>query len=139
MDVVGAAGSLHRLFPSIDVSWRNIVFSLRTAAAAIFALALAYWLELSDPQWATLTVYILAQPTVGAALSKGAWRAVGTVGGGLLGLVLVALFSQAGELLVAATVTFVGLSFYAGARLRNFMSYGILLAGYTTLLVAYEG
>ena len=138
MIAVQTAGSGNPDF-SIDWNWQNIIFSLRTAAAAILALALAYWLELSDPQWATLTVYILAQPTVGAALAKGAWRALGTVSGGLIGLVLVALFSQAAELLVAATVLLVGASFYAGARLRNYASYGVLLAGYTTLLVAYEG
>jgi uncharacterized membrane protein YccC len=128
-----------RWIPSVDTNWRNIGFSVRTAATAILALALAYWLELSDPQWATLTVYILAQPTVGAAIAKGVWRAVGTVAGGLSGLIIVALFSQAAELLVAATVLLAGASFYAGARLRNFTSYGALLAGYTMLLVAYEG
>jgi uncharacterized membrane protein YccC len=40
---------------------------------------------------------------------------------------------------VVATVLLVGASFYAGARLRNYASYGVLLAGYTMLLVAYEG
>jgi uncharacterized membrane protein YccC len=139
MSVAETASDLRRIPFPIDISWQNIVFSLKTAAAAILALALAHWLELSDPQWATLTVYILAQPTVGAALAKGIWRAVGTVAGALIGLVLVALFSQAAELLVAATVLLVGLSFYAGARLRNYTSYGALLAGYTMLLVAYEG
>ncbi len=139
MSVVEAARGPARSFFLIDVGWQNIIFSLKTAAAAILALALAYWLELSDPQWATLTVYILAQPTVGAALAKGAWRAVGTVIGGLVGLVLVALFSQAPELLVAATALLVGASFYAGARLSNYTSYGALLGGYTMLLVAYEG
>jgi uncharacterized membrane protein YccC len=139
MSVGETAGDLRRIPFPIDISWQNIVFSLKTAAAAILALALAYWLELSDPQWATLTVYILAQPTVGAALAKGAWRAVGTVAGALIGLSLVALFSQTAEWLVAATVLLVGLSFYAGARLRNYTSYGALLAGYTMLLVAYEG
>src|SRR5271163_2311764 len=139
MSVVATARGHDRGFFSIDISWQNIIFSLRTAAAAILALALAYWLELSDPQWATLTVYLLAQPTVGGALAKGAWRAVGTVAGGLIGLVLVALFSQAAELLVGATVLLLGASFYAGARLRNFTSYGVLLGGYTMLLVAYEG
>ena len=139
MSVVATARGHDRGFFSIDLSWQNIIFSLRTAGAAILALALAYWLELSDPQWATLTVYLLAQPTVGGALAKGAWRAVGTVAGGLIGLVLVALFSQAAELLVAATVLLVGASFYAGARLRNFTAYGVLLGGYTMLLVAYEG
>lgn len=120
MIAVQTAGSRNPNF-SIDWSWQNIVFSLRTAAAAILALALAYWLELSDPQWATLTVYILAQPTVGAALAKGAWRALGTVTGGLIGMVFVALFSQAAELLVAATVMLVGASFLCwrpAAKLR---------------------
>ena len=129
MSVVEAARGPARSFLSIDVGWQNIVFALKTAAAAILALALAYWLELSDPQWATLTVYILAQPTVGAALAKGAWRAVGTVIGGLVGLALVALFSQAPELLVAATALLIGASFYAGARLSNYTSYGVLLGG----------
>jgi uncharacterized membrane protein YccC len=138
MSVAQTASSPRRLF-SIDIGWQNVIFSLRTAAAAILALAIAFWLELSDPQWATLTVYILAQPTVGAALGKGAWRAVGTISGGLLGLFLVGLFSQAAELLVAATVLVVGTSFYAGSRLRSYSSYGVLLAGYTALLVAYEG
>src|ERR1700761_2244939 len=139
MSVVDTARGPARSFLSIEVSWQNTVFSLRTAAAAILALAIAYWLELSDPQWATLTVYILAQPTVGAALAKGVWRAIGTVAGGLIGILLVALFSQAAALLVAATVVLVGVSFYAGARLRNYTSYGVLLAGYTMVLIAYEG
>jgi uncharacterized membrane protein YccC len=139
MSVAETASDLRRISFPVDISWHNIVFALKTAAAAILALALAYWLELSDPQWATLTVYLLAQPTVGAALAKGIWRAVGTVAGALIGLVLVALFSQAPELLVAATALLVGLSFYAGGRLRNYTSYGALLTGYTMLLVAYEG
>ncbi|TCL72652.1 FUSC family protein [Rhizobium sp. BK251] len=136
---VDAASAAGRRLLSVDLGWRNFVFSLRMAAAAILAMAIAYRLELSDPQWATLTVYLLAQPTVGGALSKGTWRAIGTVGGGLLGLLIVGLFSQAPELLVAATVLMVGVIFYTGARLRNFASYGVLLAGYTAVLVAYEG
>lgn len=66
-----AAASWRPSFP-VDLGWRNVVFSLRTAAAALTALAIAYWMEFSDPQWATLTVYLLAQPTVGAAVAKGA-------------------------------------------------------------------
>lgn len=139
MSVAEVAGETRRFAFPVDLGWRNVVFSVRTALAAIVALAIAFWFELSDPQWATLTVYLLAQPTVGAAVAKGAWRTVGTVFGGLTGLVLVAWFSQAAELLVAATVLVVGASFYAGARLRNYASYGTLLAGYTALLVSYEG
>jgi len=138
MSVVETKNGPPRLF-GIDLGWHNFAFAIRTAGAAILALAIAYWLELGDPQWATMTVYLLAQPTVGAALAKGTWRAVGTVAGGTFGLVIVGLFSQAPELLVAATVLTVGASFYAGARLHNYAAYGVLLAGYTALLVAYEG
>lgn len=138
IDVAGAGTGWLKL-PAVDLGWRNVGFSLRTAAAAILALAIAYQLDIGDPQWATLTVYLLAQPTVGAAISKGTWRAVGTVLGGVLGLAIVAAFSQARELLVAVTVLVVGASFYLGSRLRNFTAYGVLLGGYTALLVAYEG
>lgn len=125
-------------FP-IELGWRNFVFALRTALAAVTALAIAYWLELSDPQWATLTVYLLAQPTAGGAVAKGAWRTVGTVCGAVAGLVIVGLFSQAPELLVAAIALLIGLVFYVGARLRNFASYGALIGGYTMLLIGFEG
>jgi uncharacterized membrane protein YccC len=138
MSVVETQSGPRRLF-GIDLGWHNSVFAIRTAGAAILALAIAYWLELGDPQWATMTVYVLAQPTVGAAFAKGAWRTVGTIAGGIFGLVLVGLFSQAPELLVAATVLTVGASFFVGARLRNYATYGVVLAGYTALLVAYEG
>ncbi|HSI40130.1 MAG TPA: FUSC family protein [Xanthobacteraceae bacterium] len=139
MSISERAAGPQRIAWPLDLGWHNLVFSLRTAAAAILALAIAYRLELSDPQWATLTVYLLAQPTVGAALAKSLWRTVGTVSGGIIGLVLVALFSQAAELLVAATSALVATSFYIGARLRNYTSYGVTLAGYSMLLVAYEG
>jgi len=138
MSAVDTESGPRRLF-EIDLSWHNFAFAVRTAGAAILALAIAYWFELSDPQWATMTVYLLAQPTVGAALAKGAWRAGGTLAGGISGLALVGLFSQAPELLVASTALTVGASFYAGARLRNYSAYGMLLAGYTALLVAYDG
>jgi uncharacterized membrane protein YccC len=138
MSIAQSAGGAPRAIP-LDLSWRNAIFSLRTAAAAILALATAFWLELDTPKWATITVYILAQPTVGGAIAKGAWRALGTLAGGTWGLVLVGLFSQAAELLVAATALSVAVSFYLGARRRNFAAYGALLAAYTTVLVAYEG
>jgi uncharacterized membrane protein YccC len=138
MSVAETESGPRHLF-GIDLGRHNFAFAVRTAGSAILALAIAYWLELGDPQWATMTVYLLAQPTVGAAFAKGVWRAVGTVTGGIFGLVLVGLFSQAPELLVTATVLAVGASFYAGARLRNYSAYGVMLAGYTALLVAYEG
>ncbi|MDQ0511382.1 FUSC family protein [Ancylobacter amanitiformis] len=127
-----------RPFP-IDLNWRNWVFALRTALAGVTALAIAYWLEMQDPQWAILTVYLLAQPTSGAALAKSAYRIYGTLGGAAMGLVFLALFAESGPPLVGCVALFVGLTFYLGARLANYAAYAFMLAGYTALLVALEG
>jgi len=127
-----------RPFP-VDLGWRNVVFSLRTAVAAIAALAVSYWLELQDPGWSILTVYLLAQPTAGAAMAKGVYRIVGTLVGALWGLVALVLFAEAGPPFVATMVLWLGFCIYFAAKTRNFASYGFMLAGYTALLVGYEG
>jgi len=125
-------------FP-VDLGWRNFVFALRTGVAGIAALAISYWLDLQDPQWSILTVYLLAQPTTGAVLAKGAFRILGTLVGALWGLVALALYAEAPVPFVAAMVVWLGLCFYAAGRARNFVAYGFLLAGYSALLVGYEG
>lgn len=123
----------------VDFGWRNIVFSLRTAAAAVMALAAAYWLQLDDPQWAALTVYLLAQPTAGAAVAKGAFRVAGTLMGAAAGLVILALWSQAPLPLVGSLALWLGFCFTQAGLSRNYTSYSFLLAGYTALLVGLEG
>lgn len=123
----------------VDLGWRNVAFSLRTAAAAVMALAAAYWLELQDPQWAALTVYLLAQPTAGAAVAKGAYRVVGTLGGAAAGLAILGLWSQAPLPLVGSFALWLGLCFTLAAQRRNYAAYSFLLAGYTALLVGLEG
>lgn len=125
-------------FP-VDLGRRNMVFALRTGAAAVAALAIAYWLEMQDPQWSILTVYLLAQQTAGGALSKGAYRVAGTIAGACAGLVILALYAQAPVPLVGAVALWLGGTFYVAARLRNYASYGFMLSGYTALLVALEG
>ncbi|TCK30248.1 putative membrane protein YccC [Ancylobacter aquaticus] len=123
----------------VDLGWRNVAFSLRTACAAVVALAAAYWLELQDPQWAALTVYLLAQPTAGAAVAKGAFRIVGTLGGAAAGLVILGLWSQAPLPLIGSLALWLGLCFTLATQRRNYAAYSFLLAGYTALLVGLEG
>lgn len=123
----------------LDFGWRNVAFSLRTAGAAVMALAAAYWLELQDPQWAALTVYLLAQPTAGAAVAKGAYRVAGTLGGAAAGLVILGLWSQAPLPLIGSLALWLGLCFTLAAQRRNNAAYGFLLAGYTALLVGLQG
>jgi uncharacterized membrane protein YccC len=125
-------------FP-LDLSWPNLVFALRTGVAGVTALAIAYWLEMQDPQWAILTVYLLAQPTAGGALAKSAYRIAGTIAGAFAGLVILAFYAQSPIPLVGSVALWLGGCFYLGARLRNYVSYGFMLSGYTALLVALEG
>lgn len=107
--------------------------------AAIVALALAYWLELQEPQWAILTVYLLTQSSTGAALAKGAFRFLGTILAALYGLTAVKLFSQDPLLLVGSAMGWTFLCYYGAARARNFTAYGFMLAGFTGLLVIFQG
>jgi uncharacterized membrane protein YccC len=130
-----------KLWPSfpIDLGWRNFAFALRTSLAGITALALAYWLTLQDPQWSILTVYLLAQPTTGAVLAKGAFRALGTVVGALWGLLVLSVYAEAPIPFVLAMVLWLGLCIYLAARTRNFLSYGFMLASFSAMLVGYQG
>ncbi|MFK8251868.1 FUSC family protein [Ancylobacter terrae] len=109
------------------------------AIAAIGALAIAYWLELPEPQWAILTVYLLPQSSAGAALAKGAFRLAGTILAAICALVVVKAFSQIPVLLVAAAMAWIFACYYGATRMNNFASYGFMLAGYTGLLVIFEG
>ncbi len=54
---------------------------MKTFAAGIMAVLISYWLEVKEPQWSLVTVYLLSQPMVGAILSKSAYRLAGTFSG----------------------------------------------------------
>ncbi|MBQ9352505.1 FUSC family protein, partial [Phyllobacterium sp.] len=53
------------------------VFALRTNVAALFALTAAFALNLQQPQWAMMTVFIVSQPIAGMVISKGLFRLAG--------------------------------------------------------------
>lgn len=125
-------------FP-VDLGWRNLVFSVRLAGASLLALAIAYWLELDKPQWAMLTVYLLTQSSAGAALAKGVFRFIGTLAAAVCALVVVALFSQAPIPLVATACGWMFVCYYGATRASNFTAYAFMLAGYTGLLIIFEG
>jgi len=96
----------------VDLSWHNLAVSLRFAGAAIAALAIAYWLELQEPQWSVLTVYLLTQSSAGAALAKGGFRLLGTFVAAACALAIVKLFSQDPVLLVAAAMAWIFTCYY---------------------------
>ncbi len=112
-----------------------LLHGLRLTASVCLALSIAFWLQLDNAHWAGTSAAIVAQPALGASVRKGRFRAIGTIVGGILIVLLTAAFPQdhVGFLL--------GLTLWAvvcgvlTAILRNFAGYAAALAGYTAVLV----
>ncbi len=112
-----------------------LIFVLKTALAAILALWIGYRLELESPQTAVVTVFIVMQVRTGLVVAKGFYRALGTVVGSGVSLVLVAVFAQDRVWFLAALALWIGALTAGAAWYRNFQSYAFVLAGYTACLV----
>jgi uncharacterized membrane protein YccC len=115
--------------------WVVLTFALKTYVAGLLALYVAFWLGLDEPRWALLTVYIVSQPESGLVLAKSFYRALGTAAGILISTLLVFTFAQYGELFLPSLALWTGICNFAARAVRNFTSYGFLLAGYTTAIV----
>jgi len=122
-----------RIPPPKRVDW---IFAVRTMVAGLIALSLAYALKLENPQWAMMTVYIVAQPVAGMALSKGFYRLVGTVAGALAALLLVRVGGGSAPAFLAALAVWIGLCTFVASMLRNPESYAAALAGYTAAIIS---
>ncbi|MDB5367764.1 MAG: hypothetical protein JWM77_3691 [Rhodospirillales bacterium] len=110
--------------------------ALRTSAAALLALYLAFQLELDNPASAAMTVLIVASPVRGALLSKSLYRLLGTVIGGIAAIALIAIAAQAPVLFLYLFGLWLGGCVAVATLLRHFRAYGALLAGYTIALIA---
>ena len=137
LDRAGAEAAAVARLEFLPAPWREaFIFGLRGWLASMLALYLAFFLQLDQPYWAGMTVWMVIQPTPGAAISKGFYRVVGTMIGVVMGVVLVALFAQAPELFILALALWIGLTTVVSNLLTNFRGYAAVLAGYTAAIVA---
>jgi uncharacterized membrane protein YccC len=113
-------------------------FGIRIWIAIVVALAASFWLELEVPSSAALTVAILALPTRGQALDKALYRSIATLIGVTAALTIIAIFSQARDLLLAALAGWIGLCVYAAGLMDGTRAYAAVLSGYTVALVAIQ-
>lgn len=111
-------------------------FAVRTTVAAMMALVIAMWMELDDPQWAAMTVWIVAQGSRGESLSKSRWRIVGTAIGVIMSITLISAFPQYPWLFFPALAIWLGVCCALATLVHNFRSYALVLAGYTTAIIA---
>ncbi|NVN10665.1 FUSC family protein [Nguyenibacter vanlangensis] len=128
-----ASGGLKWLYAP---SWSNVAFALRTAAAALLSLLIAMWLELDSPQWAPLTVWVVATSTRGETLSKARWRLVGTATGCVISICAIACFPQQPGLLIPALALWVGCCSAGATFFDGYRRYAFLVASFTGAIIA---
>lgn len=122
-------------FAQFGFDYTRFRFGIRTGSAACLALFLAWALGLEHPQWAAMTVWSVSQPTRGLLLEKAGYRALGTIIGTTVGILIVTLTLDAtfyaGLLLTLWVVGCV----YTSTLLHGLISYGAVLAGYSASMV----
>lgn len=117
--------------------WRDWCFAIKTFCAAIAALYLAFWFDLSRPYWALTTVYITSQVLSGATQSKALFRVLGTLLGATVSIILIPNLVNAPTLLCLAIALWVALCLYFSLLDRTPRSYVLMLAGYTLGIIGF--
>ena len=116
-----------------------MIFAAKTTASGLIALLVAFTFDLDQPQWALLTVFIVAQPQSGLVLAKSFYRIIGTFIGAAVALLFVGLFAQERVLFLGALALWIGLCTFGSQYARNFTAYGFVLSGYTVAIVGIPG
>ncbi|MCG4261517.1 FUSC family protein [Acetobacter senegalensis] len=117
-------------------SLADVTFAVRSALAAGLSLLIALWMELDSPQWAPLTVWVVAQFSRGESLSKARWRIAGTVLGCVVAIALISAFPQASALFFCALALWIGCCCGLATFLESYRAYGLVLTGFTSAIVA---
>ncbi|MDN7356252.1 FUSC family protein [Acetobacter senegalensis] len=122
-----------------DAQWNEFTgkaaFTARTLLSIGIALFLSFCFQLQSPMSSVTTVMIVANPTVGALIAKSVWRVIGTFTGAVIGVALMAAFSQAPLLYFMTLSLVVGLTCMVATFLRFFRAYAAVLTGYTIMIV----
>ena len=122
----------------MPMRWRPaLLYSAKTAAAALMALGIALMLGLPMPFWAMTTAYIISNPLAGATRSKAIYRVIGTGLGGAAAVIMVPVLVNEPMLLSLALALWVGGCLAISLLDRSPRSYVVMLAGYTAALIAF--
>jgi uncharacterized membrane protein YccC len=113
-----------------------LLFGLRLWTAVCLALYAAFWLQLDNAYWAGTTAAVVCQPTLGASLRKASFRVVGTVVGAVAIVLLTACFPQDRAAFLLGLALWGAVCGFFATILRNAVSYGAGLAGFTAVIIA---
>ncbi|MCR8491697.1 FUSC family protein [Ochrobactrum sp. WV_118_8] len=115
----------------------DVVFSLKTFAAAMLALWIGLMANLPNPYWSIAAVYIVAHPLSGATTSKGFYRLIGTIIGGAVTILFVPHLVNSPEILTLAIGLWMGLCLAISLLDGTPRSYLFMLAGYTVAIASF--
>ncbi|MEZ0168656.1 FUSC family protein [Microvirga sp. TS319] len=120
----------------VQPGWRDVLFSVKTFGAAVLALYIAFALDLTQPTWAMLTVFVVSQPIAGMVAAKSLFRAIGTIMGAAVALTLVGAFAQSAPMFLVSLALWIGACTFTSVLLRDApAAYGAMLSGYTAAIV----
>ncbi len=114
----------------------GFLYVIKSVSASLLALSLCIVFNLSMPQTAIFTVFIVMQPFSGPVFSKSFYRLIGTVVGTTMAIVFMAFFAQDRVLFTIFFALWAGACSAIGFMARNFMSYGFVMSGYTIAVVS---
>lgn len=125
-----------RLLGAIWAARFSIRYGLQLWFSVCAALFIAFWLQLDQPYWAGTSAAVSCLPQLGAGLRKGWFRALGTLVGAVMSLVLAGLFAQDRILFLVALAAWGGICAFVTTLLSNHAAYSAGLAGYTVAIIA---
>jgi uncharacterized membrane protein YccC len=111
-------------------------FIIRTIAAGFCALWIAFRLGFSSPGTAITTVFIVSVPQSGQVLAKSFYRAIGTLVGAAVAVLLVGTLAQERNLFLFLMAAWLGVCTFGAAYFRGFQAYAFVLSGYTAGIIA---
>ncbi|MBB2203235.1 FUSC family protein [Gluconacetobacter tumulisoli] len=123
-------------FPEWKTVRPTAAYAARALLAVGLALFLSFYFQLQTPMSSVTTVLIVANPVVGAMVSKSFWRIFGTVVGAASAVILMALFPQSPLLYFLGLSLIIGIACCVSTLLRFFKAYAAVLTGYTIVLIS---
>jgi uncharacterized membrane protein YccC len=115
----------------------ELLFSVKSFAAAMLSVYISMRIGLPRPFWAMMTSYIVAAPFAGPTRSKGLYRAGGTILGAVAVTFAVPQLVNSPELMSLAIALWIGACLFISLLDRTPRSYLLMLAGYTAGLIAF--
>ena len=112
-----------------------LLFALRTIAAGLLTLYLAFVFDLEQPKWSIMAVVIISQPLAGMVLARSFGQVIGTTLGAAVAVMIMAIFPQAPVPFLITLALWLALCTAGGTLLRYTSSQAFVLSGYTAVVV----